>query len=237
MELVVPARCCGPVTSGNGGWVSGAVAGFLPARPAAVSLRQPPPLETPMAVTATADRVQVTVDGALVAEAVPAELEHGPPPAVPPAVAEAAARRYPGLVAHEFPSCLTCGTARAAGDGLRVFPGALTDDPDADLSTMAAPFHAGDLPDAVDGVLPEPIVWAALDCPSGWPAIAAADRPMLLARMVAEVVAPEGVPATDLVVVGQERWSEGRKHAGASALFDATGTLLARAEALWIELR
>jgi hypothetical protein len=37
--------------------------------------------------------------------------------------------------------------------------------------------------------------------------------------------------------VGAELWSEGRKHAGASALYRADGTLLARAESLWIELR
>lgn len=235
--LLVPSRCCGPDTSGNGGWVCGAVAASLDARPAEVSLRLPPPLDVPMTVDVRDDEdgarhVTVTHDGAVVAIGGPGAFAAEPPTFVPLDVAVAAAERYIGFVDHAFPHCMSCGPARAVGDGLRVFPGAL--DPD-DLTRMAAPWHAGDLPDAVDGVLPEPIVWTALDCPSGWPSIASAARPMVLGRMTTEVLAP--VPAEDLVVVGVELWSEGRKHAGASALYRADGTLLARAETLWIELR
>ena len=233
MELLVPARCCGPSTSGNGGWVSGAVAGFLDHRPAEVSLRLPPPLDVPMDVAVDDGRVRVTLDGALVAEGGPGAFAHEPPPPVALDVAREAATRCPGLVAHEFPHCLTCGPERDIGDGLRVFPGPLTDD----MTVMAAPVRGQDLPEAAAGTLPEPMVWAALDCPSGWPAIAAAASPMVLARMVAEVVAPEGVPTTELVAVGELRSSEGRKHTGTSALYLPDGTLLARAEALWIELR
>ena len=92
---------------------------------------------------------------------------------------------------------------------------------------------ASDLDD--EGHLLEPLVWAALDCATGWPAIAQAGRPMVLGRMVAEVLAP--VPPADLVVVGSAAGHDGRKHLGTSALYDADGQLLARAEGLWIELR
>ncbi|MCC5951089.1 MAG: hypothetical protein JJU45_03235 [Acidimicrobiia bacterium] len=230
--LVVPARCCGPSTSGNGGWTSGAVAEFVPGRPAQVSLRIPPPLDTPLEVYVDGDEVRVlAADGTLVADGRPGRFDHPAPAAVPLEVALAAESHYPGLIDHAFPRCFTCGPQRSPGDGLRVFPGPVANE----LSPMAAVVRAGTLPDAIDGALPEPVVWAALDCPSGWPSIAAADGPMVLARMTAEQFEP--VPAADLVVVGAELWSDGRKHAGASALYTPDGELVARAESLWIELR
>src|SRR5438094_390820 len=47
--LVTPSRCCGPPGSGHGGYVSGRIAASVDG-PATVTLRQPPPLATPMAV-------------------------------------------------------------------------------------------------------------------------------------------------------------------------------------------
>ena len=57
-ELIVPSRFRGPASSGNGGWTAGALAALVdhdvPTDHAArwptvaVSLRQPPPLDTPM---------------------------------------------------------------------------------------------------------------------------------------------------------------------------------------------
>ena len=59
-DLLVPARYRGPASSGNGGWTAGALAGLLdhdvPADHAArwptvqVTLRRPPPLDTPLPV-------------------------------------------------------------------------------------------------------------------------------------------------------------------------------------------
>src|ERR671912_2425842 len=55
--LVVPTQFHGPVRSGNGGWTAGALAERLapddPGQVVTVALRQPPPLDTPLAVTAT----------------------------------------------------------------------------------------------------------------------------------------------------------------------------------------
>jgi len=47
--LTIPSRFCGPPGSGNGGYVCGRIAGYLHG-PVTVTLRQPPPLATPMAV-------------------------------------------------------------------------------------------------------------------------------------------------------------------------------------------
>lgn len=235
-HLVVPARCCGPTASGNGGWTAGAAAGFAPHRPAAVRLLAPPPLEVELDLAVDGEgRVDVAHGTTAVAEVGPGAFEADAPAPVSPVVADEAATRYVGFVDHAFPRCLSCGPERAEGDGLRIFPGAI--DPD-DMGRVAAPFGAGALPASDlddEGHLLEPLVWAALDCATGWPAIAQAGRPMVLGRMVAEVLAP--VPPADLVVVGSAAGHDGRKHLGTSALYDADGQLLARAEGLWIELR
>jgi hypothetical protein len=53
--------------------------------------------------------------------------------------------------------------------------------------------------------------------------------------MTAEVTAPARAGA-DHVLVAWRLGSEGRKHRAGAALFDAGGTRLAHAEALWITL-
>ena len=47
--LTIPSRFCGPPGSGNGGYVCGRIAAYLDG-PVTVTLRQPPPLATPLAV-------------------------------------------------------------------------------------------------------------------------------------------------------------------------------------------
>ena len=34
---------------------------------------------------------------------------------------------FVGLTSHPFPTCFACGTGRAEGDGLRIFPGRVAD--------------------------------------------------------------------------------------------------------------
>ena len=54
-ELLVPRRYCGPPSSGNGGWTSGALAALVgedePWPAITVALRRPPPLDVAMPVT------------------------------------------------------------------------------------------------------------------------------------------------------------------------------------------
>ena len=47
--LTVGHRFCGPPIWGNGGWVSGSLAGFVDG-PAEITLRRPPPLGSPLEV-------------------------------------------------------------------------------------------------------------------------------------------------------------------------------------------
>ncbi len=68
-RLLVGPRYCGPPGTGNGGYVSGLIAGFLDG-PAEVTLRRPPPLGTPLAVQRDGDQAIRVLDGpTLVAEA------------------------------------------------------------------------------------------------------------------------------------------------------------------------
>lgn len=237
--VLVAGRFCGPSDSANGGYASGLVAQWLGGA-AEVELRRPPPLETPMGVVVEDDAAEVTDpdDGGLVLRGrglADAEPSVEVPAAVTHAEAQDAARRYVGFERHPFPRCFTCGPEREDGDGLRIFPGQVADRAD---GTVAAPWR----PDASfadeQGVVPTPVVWAALDCPTGFTAINAdEDRlPYVLARFAVRIDVP--VPAgRDHVVMAWPLGDEGRKHHAASALVDDRGAVVARARALWIQLR
>ncbi|ASU86200.1 hypothetical protein CDO52_13535 [Nocardiopsis gilva YIM 90087] len=246
-ELTVDSRYNGPPDSANGGYISGLLAGRLGARGAAgvrVTLRKPPPLDTPMKVENTDDGGLQLLDGderVAVAESAEAPVETVPP--VPYAQAERAQARYRGLSGHPFPTCFTCGTDRAPGDGLRLFAGPVGDDDPTTVACTWTPDPALPLARAVHGsdddtprdAVPIEIVWAALDCPGGWSSDVS-ERPMVLGRMTAAVDrAPQvGRPH---VVMGRLLGTEGRKVFTASTIYDPDGEIVARAQATWIMIR
>ncbi|WP_280473705.1 PaaI family thioesterase [Nocardia asiatica] len=89
-----------------------------------------------------------------------------------------------------------------------------------------------------DGFLSTENVWAALDCPGGWAAMALRDlRPgAVTAALTATQFEP--VRAGDSYVsYGWPIAANGRKHTVGVALARTDGTLCALAEALWIEPR
>lgn len=225
--IVIERRFRGPPDSGNGGWTSGALASTL-GMPAEVTLRRPPPLDVPLEVRCSGDRAVLLHGGEVVAEAVPDDGELEWPPFVPPEEAAAATERYAGHREHMFPSCFTCGTGRAEGDGLRIFAG-----PVAGADRLVAATWVPSAADAgADGLLPAPIVWAALDCPSVWPWLGDGTV-ALLGRMTARV---ERTPTAGApyVVVGQGTGSEGRKRFGAAAIYGPDGTRHAVSRTTWI---
>ena len=80
-SLAIPRRFNGPLESGNGGYCSGIVAGFLEGA-AEVSLRRPVPLDTPLDVMRENDGSVRVLDGeTLVAEARSAPELHAEVPA------------------------------------------------------------------------------------------------------------------------------------------------------------
>ena len=223
-DLTVPRRFCGPPSSGNGGWTAGALAAYVDGPAVAVSLLAPPPLDSPMAVTAEGAGVVATHEDRPVLRAEPAPGDLDVVGWVPVDQAREAEASYAGLGSHPFPTCFSCGTAR--DDGLRIFPGRVSDQEGG--ARVAATWTPDE---SVADTLPA-TTWAALDCVGGW-AGDLEERLMVLARMTARVDTLPEVGA-EHVVVGLGRRTEGRKTFTASALYDADGTLLASAEHLWI---
>jgi hypothetical protein len=101
---------------------------------------------------------------------------------------------------------------------------------------VASPWRpTPDLADA-DGLVRAEFMWAALDCPTYWALPRAGEIRCVLARLTTQIDARPR--ADDTLIVGA--WplrSEGRKHRGAAAVYDQSGVVLARADALWIEVK
>jgi hypothetical protein len=224
--MLIPARFNGPPGSGNGGWSAGAFAAAAGARPGGdvlgggsvveVTLRVPPPLETPLELS---DGVVSAPDGTVVAQVT---LTDGVGPAVDGVSAQealAASAAYPGLVDHPFPGCYVCGPDRAESDGLRIFPGRLSD------GRTAAPW-------TVPADVSFETVWAALDCPGGW-AVLGQGRVYVLGRIAASVDALPA-PGATCVVVGEALATQGRKAQVRSTVYGPDGRPLASARATWI---
>jgi hypothetical protein len=223
--VIISARFNGPPASGNGGYSAGLFASQLSsseldgARTVEVTLRRPPPLETELTVE-PGEPTRLMAGDELIAEAVPSRVDDDE--VVPPLAlseARAAAAEYAGFREHPFPTCFVCGPER--GDGLRIFPGRLPD------GRVAAPFA---VPDEVSPVL----VWAAMDCPSGW-AVPLEARPYVLGRMAVRVARlPD--PGDECIVVGLMTGQDGRKAHSRSTLYSPDGEVLALARATWVAL-
>ena len=231
--LTIPAAFNGPPGSANGGYTCGRLAQLVGTEVASVSLRAPPPLDRPLDVVRSEARVELRDGDTLVAEGEPDELLIDVPEAVTPADAAAASKagfeRWAGV--HPFPTCLVCGPQREPGDGMRVFPGRLSDD------LFAADWTPGDRVDDGSGHVRPEFVWAALDCPTSAPVANFGDGPaMVLARLTARLACPVRV-GEQHALVSWPLAGEGRKRHAACALFDSEGLLLCASRALWIELR
>lgn len=236
-ELRIDRRFCGPPDSGNGGYTCGLVAATMPG-PAEVTLRRPPPLDTPLRVERTGEGVRVLDGDVLVVEGVAASADLGVD--VPDAVgvddaARAAARSplHEHPEEHPFPTCFVCGPQRAREDGLHILVGPVAGrDVAADAWTPAA-----DLAGA-DGVVRPEFVWAALDCSGGvasWLVEPLEGNPYVLGRLAVRIpgVVRAGEPHA---VVGWRIGVDGRKQTAGSAIFTAAGDLAGVARATWIQL-
>ena len=186
---------------------------------AEVTLRVPPPLDRALRVERDGG-VRVFDGDVLVAEAVALEsLEVDVPAAVSVEDAALAREGYSGFVAHAYSTCFVCGPDR--DDGLGIFPG-----PVSGRELVAAPWTA---PADVSDLL----VWAALDCPSGWAVDEFSRSGVLLGRLAARVVAPV-VGGEQYVVAGWPVGADGRKRFAGSAVYGADGSVRAFARSTWL---
>ena len=226
MKLLIPRRYNGPPDSGNGGYTCGMIAAAV-GEGAEVTLRKPPPLDTPLTVSVVDGVTLVHHGDVLIAEGrlVAWDLEVPPPPTMDQAAE--AATRYVGFDRHEFPTCFTCGPDR--DDGLGIWPGKV-----AGTDLVASPWAAPADVRTIGHDLATEIVWAALDCPGAW--VGARDitvDPVVLGRMAAHILVP--LPADGVFV--SYAWSlgeEGRKSYAGTAVADDAGRILAYARQTWI---
>jgi hypothetical protein len=223
--IVVEHRYRGPEESGNGGYTCGLVAALLDGD-AEVTLRVPPPLETPLRVARDGAGVRVLDGETLVAEARQLTLELEPPEPVPYALAAELADAADDDPHHPFPSCFVCGPGRSRGDALRLRPVPAGD------GRVAAPWRPTD---ELAG-RPE-LVWAALDCPGAFAIDPRLERGVSVLGRLHGHVAGTPEPDEECVVVGWQLGGEGRKQFAGTALFGERGRLLGLGRAIWILLR
>src|SRR5207237_1323674 len=115
MAIVIDRRFRGPDESGNGGYSAGLFALEHGGDVVEVTLRLPPPLETPLEL----DGEQVVDGDAVVADVREAELGVSAP--APVALGDAVAAASPDLDSP-FPQCFVCGHARG-DDALHIHAG------------------------------------------------------------------------------------------------------------------
>ena len=226
----IERRFRGPPTSGNGGYVAGLVAAALGGSNCTVTLKAPPPIDEDLTLETDGEAASLFSDDAVVVSAAkePVEIDVPPPPSL--ADARDAEPRFAGHSHHIFPGCFVCGPERKAGDGMRIFPGALHDR----LHRVAASWTPDETVADGSGVVRPEFLWAALDCP-GYFAVGDDAGLALLGRMSA-VLHRQVHAGEPLVVSGWPIATEGRKHRVGSALHDANGELVAAATATWITL-
>jgi len=225
--LTIDRRFRGPDHSGNGGYVCGRIARHVPGT-ATVRLAIPPPLDTPLEVDVTDGVARLMAGTTLVGEGRPAELDIAPPTPVSFEAATESSKDYHGFRQHTFPNCFVCGPQRQPGDGLRIFAG-----PIEGREAVAAPWLVDEslgTPTATD------FLWAALDCPSGFALWSPLEGTTVVLGQLTASIRRQVRPGDKCVAMGWPLQVEGRKRFAGSAVFSATGQLIALARAIWIEV-
>lgn len=234
--VFIPRRFCGPPDSGNGGYTCGLVAEALGGA-SEVTLRMPVPIEQVMHLQfVDAHHAHLKRGDDLVAEGARFELELGDMPKVGFEQASEAAKQSPAFADHPFPTCFVCGPQRAVGDGLRIFPGKIGAG-GADFQHLyAAPW----IPDAnlADdaGRVRDEIVWAALDCPTGFAGGFPYEGKLVTGRLGAKLLSPVRA-GEKCTLVSWRTGVDGRKHHAAAVLLGEGGEVHAQARATWIKLQ
>ncbi|MFD5824357.1 hypothetical protein [Lentzea sp. NPDC060358] len=224
MPLTIAARFNGPDDSAHGGYACGLLAGGSTGD-VAVTLHAPPRLGRPLRTEHTGRRTHLWDGPGLVATAAPTRHRVAVLDPVDPVLARAAEPGFRGRERHPFPRCFACGTGRA--DGLRLAPGAVEGRPD----VVACTWTPQESMLAGDGRVRAEVVWAALDCPSGW-TTDMTTTPMVLGWMRAKI---RERPAAGRACVVVARLDDAGEHGitATSALHDDAGVLLAAATTRW----
>ena len=160
--VVVDPRFQGLPEVVHGGYLAGLMANALGADGVEVRLRRPAATGRRLSLEHGEHGAELRDGETVLAVATPAAPAIAVPPPVSAAEATAASLRFLGRDGHPIPGCLVCGTDRAGGDGLHVFPG-----PVAGRRLVAAPWVPG-----AEGERATELGSAVLDCTQLWALIA-----------------------------------------------------------------
>jgi hypothetical protein len=231
-SVTIDRRFNGPPDSAQGGYACGVVASRIESPSAAVSLRAPPPLETPLEVRRGVDgAVALYLGETVIADGGPADLDLDVPDPVSLEAAERASHDVPWRDEHPFPTCFGCGPDRSPDEAIAVLPG-----PTGERDLVAAAWTPlEEFADADGGVTPL-FTWAALDCPTSFGVLSPDAPTHVLARLEGRLLAPVRA-AEPHTVIAWPVAREGRKAFGGAAIHSADGTLCAFSRGLWIQVR
>lgn len=229
--LRIDPRFCGPPGRANGGYLAGLIAAGYDG-PIQFTLRRPVPLDTPIISTIHGETTLILHENQVLAEAVRCNLDLDVPAPPDFETAVQASTGYAGRIGHPFPDCFVCGPHRATGDGLRIFAG-----PVEGRELVAAPW----IPEASiagpDGIVPAPMMWAALDCPGAF--ASTFERPPVASVLgrIAGVVHRCVAVGDHCVVIAWPIAREGRKQHVGTAIVGPKGEVRALAQATWFEIK
>jgi hypothetical protein len=217
--VTIDRRYRGPLDSANGGYAAGLLGSRI-GEAAEVTLRLPPPLETPLELRRDGTSLLLVDGERVVAEARPGDPGLVAPAPPTPTEAAVASEGVGAWGPPQFAECFVCGV-RHDGSGLGIHPGPV---PGRD-GLVATTWVARE-------VAPE-VVWASIDCPGAYAVGEPGRGEPVLGRMTARIVRlPE--ERERCVVAGWPLGVEGRKlHAG-TALYGRDGEVLALARQVWI---
>jgi hypothetical protein len=207
--------------------------GKLVEGPSRALLRAPMPLDTPMALIQDSRNVRIESEaGDLIGEAGPGDraVLVAPPPAPSMDAATAAGGTFPGLTRPFHPICFCCGDKLEEGHGLRVFTGQLDG---AAAGVVAGSWTPNPAFADAHGLIPDEVIWAALDCPGAVSWVVTGGGGGLLGTMTCEILRR---PKTNepCIVVAWPLEQSGRKRLSGTALYAADGELMALSHQIWI---
>jgi len=226
--VTIPSRFKGPPKSANGGYTCGLMARRIEGD-AAASLKIPPPLDTPITLMESEGTVEMRLDDRLVGRAQPAALDLEVPAPPKPLRLAGDPVDAPGRPVKfaPFSTCFVCGKDREHPDGLCIHPQQL----EGCETMVAAPWRLHEGLGNEHGHVATEYLWAALDCP-GYFACAPGEA-ALLARLTVGIRSSLEAHG-DATVFGWDLSGPGRKRRCGTAIFAPDGTLVAKAEGLWV---
>lgn len=224
--IVIDPRFNGLPDIALGGYVGGVLA-RAHAR-AEVILRRPVHLGKPYQTVVGPDGTRALQDGnevLAVSRDAPVDLEVPLPVGLE--ASKIASKHYVGLRRHLVPTCFNCGPSRPAGDGLRIFPGAVVG-----CDVVAAPWTPSSSLANSSGAVESEFIWSALDCPTIW-ALVLLGRPdtderAVTARLAVELLLPVLADQPQVVMAWKVAETERTRVAG-GAIYSTDGRLLATA--------